>query len=168
MKCLVCGTELNQATACPVCGEKVVSVVGNMPEELKQKFVNTAREKRRSALGNISVFLRCYYWKDENGTLVERAREDVMIGQNFGEMEPEQVRWMETEYARQAVGEALTITAIIVDEAGNKREHMVKVIAPKTDTRWKVGCVLKPGFNVAIRVGNETTYADSKEINLKG
>lgn len=168
MKCLVCGMELNQEVTCPVCGEKVISVVGNMPEDLKQKFVSVAREKRRNALKDISVFLWCYYWKDENGTLVERAREDVRIGVDLGEKEIEQVSWMETEYARQAAGEALTLTVVIQDAFGNKREHMVKVVAPKTETRWKIGCVLKPGFKVAIRVGNEAAYADSEEINLKG
>lgn len=36
MKCLLCGMELNQATTCQVCGERVVSVVGNMTEDLQK------------------------------------------------------------------------------------------------------------------------------------
>ena len=58
MKCLLCGMELNQATTCQVCGERVVSVVGNMTEDLQKKLLDAARDKRARMLSNTTVSLR--------------------------------------------------------------------------------------------------------------
>lgn len=168
MKCLVCGMELNQATACPVCGEKVVAVVGDMPAELQQKFVYAGVQKRINALANITAYLRSYYWTDVDGELVEKSRQDIPIGQNLGALGIGQVLWGNMEFARQTPGEELEIVVVLKDSYGRVLEQKTKVIAPATDGRWRIGCVLRPGFRMAVRVGNETVYSDSGEISLRG
>lgn len=168
MRCLVCGKELSEATACPVCGEKVVAVVGNMSPELKEKFIIKAREKKEKELKDVNVFLRSYYWKEENGELVEKERQDIQIGQNFGKLDLEQIVWGNQKYARQTGGEELLLTVVIKDGDGKDREETTKVIAPRTEGFWQIGCVLKPGFKIVIRVGDENNYTDSGEISLKG
>ena len=168
MKCLVCGNELNQMTVCQVCGEKVVAVVGDMTDELQKKFTAMASNKRRIMLSSVSAELRSYYWKDVDGELVERSRQDIPIVQNMGELDFGHVVWGNTEYARQTAGEELTLNVVIKYANGYSHEEVAKVVAPGTSGLWRVGCVLKPGLRIAIRVGNEQTYSDSEEINLKG
>ena len=168
MRCLVCGVELNQVTTCPVCGEKVVGVVGNMTPELQQKFANAGYQKRINALSGVTAYLRSYYWQDVNGELAERGRQDIPIGQNLGALGIEQVLWGNTEFARQAAGEELELTVVLKDTYGRTSEQKTKVVAPSTDGLWRIGCVLKPGFRMAIRVGNERVYSDSGEIDLRG
>lgn len=168
MKCLLCGMELNQATTCQVCGERVVSVVGNMTEDLQKKLFDAARDKRARMLSSTTVSLRSYYWKDVDGELVQSSTKDIKIGQNLGSLDIGQVAWGNEEYARQTVGEQLELTVVVKDGTGKEIKQQTRVIAPETSGLWKVGCVLKPGLRVAIRVGNTSSYSDSGEISLRG
>ena len=100
--------------------------------------------------------------------MVQSSTKDIKIGQNLGSLDLGQVAWGNEEYARQTAGEQLELTVVVKDGTGKEIKQQTRVIAPETSGLWKVGCVLKTGLRVAIRVGNTSSYSDSGEISLRG
>lgn len=170
MRCLVCGTELNGATICPVpsCREQVESIIGVIDDELQAELIEEAKEFRQEKLQDVKLYLKIYFWKDVDGDLVEKSSENIQIGQDIGALEIDQVKWTNTEFAKQIAGESLDLAVVVERESNSVQEQKVSVMAPNTEGLWKIGCVLKPGFKAAVRVGDERVYCDSNEIDLRG
>lgn len=166
--CDVCGKAFSDLDKCPVCKFPIKSIVGSgMNEEQKaiyRKRVGLAKEK---IMKDIKVYIRGYHWEEENGQMVEKFHEDILIAENVHTLDFDQNSWSEVEFAKQTAGETVELTVVV--ENGGSKTNSLAVKAPDTGKEmWKVGFALKPGLNGVVKVGAGNNIAESKEFSLKG
>lgn len=167
MGCSVCGEEFTGTGSCPVCGNKVISFIGDASEEQKVLMEQKILQKRKELFGKFRIYVHGYNWEDKDGILVEHSQEDFPVGDTLEQMEIGSVTWGDTQFAKTGDGSPMEI-GITIEENSNKRNIRSKVSIPETDGLWKVGVVLKPGLKAALRIGDEEKYADTDVFSLKG
>lgn len=166
MICKVCGAEFSGVNTCPECQFPLITSIGKVSKEEEAVLEETVRKYKEKILKDIKVYVRGYHWEEENGQLVEKFHEDILIAENIGTLKAGQVSWSDVVFAKQAAGEKVDLTLVI--EQPEKKEVSVHVIAPDTEKMWQVGLVIKPGLKASVRVGGKQMYADSTEFSLKG
>lgn len=166
MACEVCGYDFTGTGNCPACGFQSIPVVGGMTEEMKKKFAEAANAYKENLLKDVKVYIRGYHWEEENGQLIEKFHEDILIAEDIQKMSFGQTSYSEVVFAKQAAGEDVELTVVV--ENGGTKVHSVTVKAPDTEKMWNVGFTLKTGLKGAIKVGAGNNLVESNEFSLKG
>lgn len=164
--CEVCGEEYSGMAKCPVCGYPKRNVIGSLSKEQLEEFDKRAKQRKEQLMKNIKVYIRGYHWEEENGQLIEKFHEDILIGENLQNMNIGQTSYSEVVFAKQAAGEDVELTVVVENE--ETKVHEVIVTAPDTEKMWNVGFSLKKGLKGTIKVGAGNNLAESKEFSLKG
>lgn len=168
MICEVCGIDYDGGK-CPVCGFMPISgtIGGELSPEKKAMSDAAVANKREEALKDIRVYAIGYIMQERDGKLVLDSSEEILLADNIHKNLLNQIYWSPIEYGKETPGEEMQVDVIVKTPDGNK-EHSLSANGPDTSGFWKLGFVLKPGFNFALAVGDENNHAETNAVELKG
>lgn len=170
MKCVVCGKEydLQKEEKCPVC--KFLDIGGvlapEMDSETKKKYDATVIKYREDALKDISVYAIGYIMQEKDGKIVLDSREEILIAEDIFKLDLNKIYWSPIEYGKETPGQTMSVDVAVKSPSGNQ-PHALQAKGPDTKGFWKLGFILKPGFEFAVAVGDTEVYSESTPASLK-
>ena len=158
-KCKCCHLELDaHAENCPRCGLTVFKLVGSNPDQEKalEPFIHTHRQ---SFLKKFKLGVTCYYWKDQNGTIVQDTTRTLSFG-TAAELLDGTV-WLDQEFARLPDEKEIAIDLTISETGAADRTVQVRVTPPTEPQLQRLGAQLGKDLQLRLLVKNEKTTCTS-------
>lgn len=166
MICAVCGKEYQGNDVCPACGfQNIGGFVGDN-DAIKAKADAVAAAKRAEMLNGISVYAIGYIFQEKDGKIVLDSKQEILLADNLAGINLNQINWSPVEYGKQEAGEPMQVDVIVKTPAGNK-EYSLKAKAPSTSGFWKLGFIMKPGFEFALAVGDNSSHTETNSCKIK-
>lgn len=151
MKCLVCG-KVYQAAECPRCRFPDIQIMGDRESAL-ESLKPTIRSYRSNFLGNVTVELMMYHWKDHNGQIVLNYDEHILLGTAANLLNNEV--WLANKFARIPDLKTITVT-LRITAAGASRKVEVSVPNLLQPELQQLGASVDDNLNLCLRLRNET------------
>ena len=165
MICAVCGKELGNNTLCPACGfQNIGGFVGDN-DAVKAKVDAAAAAKRAEMLNGISVSAIGYIFQEKDGKIVLDSKQEILLADDLSNLKLDKINWSPVEYGKQEAGEPMQVDVVIKSPSGNK-EYSLKAKGPSTSGFWKLGFIMKPGFEFALAVGDSASYTETNTCKI--
>lgn len=167
MICAVCGKEYQGNDACPACGfQNIGGFVGGDNAAIKEKIDAVAAVKRAEMLNGISVYAIGYIFQEKDGKIVLDSRQEILLADNLENLRLNQINWSPVEYGKQEAGEPMQVDVVVKTPAGNKNCSL-QAKGPSTSGFWKLGFIMKPGFEFSLAVGDSSSHSETNSCRIK-
>lgn len=161
MKCIVCGKEYEK-DSCPVCGFPKVEFPGD-PEKGLQAMKPAIDAYRDDFLGQVSIGIIAYQWKDDSGMIVMDRSERLQIG--TGKELRENTRWLAEKFARIPDEEKLRVS-LSVQVNGIGEERSVGIPNLTEPELQELGAVVDDALNIQLLLRNSSGSTQSEKMPL--
>ena len=163
MICAVCGKEYEGNGLCPACGfQNIGGFIGSdeAVKEMKSKVDAIAATKRAEMLNGISVYAIGYIFQEKDGKIELDSKQEILLADDLSNLKIDKINWSPVEYGKQEAGEPMQVDVVIKSPSGNK-EYSLKAKGPSTSGFWKLGFIMKPGFEFALAVGDNSSHTET-------
>ena len=159
MRCVCCRSPVDEEkVCCPRCG---FPLLGGDQENRRR----IAGDYRKKLLGDTFLSVRQYFYGyDSDGDLQELKSEYVRAA-CAGELPPEGIRWLNTEFAPLASGRDVELE-IQIQNGSRSRSAKLLIAAGKLDRMTQLGIYSDEGLRVRFAVGNGTQAVLSDSVPL--
>ena len=161
MKCVVCRKEYEKGN-CPVCNFPKIEFPGD-PEEGLRAMKPAIDAYRDDFLGQVSVGIIVYQWKDDNGVIVGNGSERLQIG--TGKELRGSTRWLTEKFARIPDEEKLQVN-LSVQVNGKGEERSVSIPNLKEAELQELGAVVDDALNIQLLLRNSSGSTQSEKMPL--
>ena len=161
MKCIVCGKEY-EMDACPVCRFPKVEFPGD-PEKGLQAMKPAIDAYRDDFLGQVSIGIIAYQWKDDRGMIVMDRSERVQIG--TGQELRGNTRWLAEKFARIPDAEKLQV-GLSIQVNGKGEERSVGIPNLMEPELQELGAAVDDTLNIQLLLRNSSGSTQSEKIPL--
>ena len=151
MKCIVCGKEY-EAAKCPRCHFDYIQVSDQAPAEVLQSLKQMVENYRQQFFTEVRLQIPIYYWKDQNGNVVEDRMELLYLGNAAGLKE---TVWVEQKFARIPDEKELPIT-VRISAKGDSWEKTLSVPNLQQPELQQIGATVDKEGNLKLLLRNET------------
>lgn len=161
MRCPVCDNETGDLIKCGQCGFTIIGSMDGSEEEKEKlkKIVDEYRAKHWKTTKTAKVYIEAITNAIENGKVVEKNRQFVLIG-DTAFIASGDIKWLDESFARQSGNCHLNIMLELSD--GSIKKENVVMMNPETDGVWKVGVKNTGDNECAIVLGNTEKNIESK------
>ena len=161
MKCIVCGKEYEKGN-CPVCNFPKIEFPGD-PEEGLRAMKPAIDAYRDDFLGQVSIGIIAYQWKDDNGVIVSGGSERVRIG--TGKELREHTQWLAEKFARIPDEEKIQVS-LSVQVNGKGEERSVSIPNLMEAELQELGAVIDGDLNIQLLLRNSSGSTQSDKMPL--
>lgn len=161
MKCIVCGKEFEKDN-CPLCGFPKVEFPGD-PEKGLQAMKPAIDAYREDFLGQVSVGIIVYQWKDDGGKIVMDRSERLQIG--TGKELRGNARWLAEQFARIPDAEKLQV-GLSIQVNGKGGERGVEIPNLPEPELQELGAVVDGDLNIQLLLRNSSGSTQSEKLPL--
>lgn len=168
MICAVCGKVFEGNGQCPACGfQNIGGFVGDNDaiNEMRTKVDAVAARKRAELLNGISVYAVGYIFQEKDGKIILDSKQEILLADNLANLKLDQINWSPVEYGKQEEGEPMQVDVVVKSPSGNK-EYSLKAKGPSTSGFWKLGFIMKPGFEFALAVGDSSSHTETNTCKI--
>ena len=161
MKCIVCGKDYEK-DSCPVCQFPKIEFPGD-PEKGLQAMKPAIDAYREDFLGQVSIGIIAYQWKDDNGVIVMDRSELVPFG--TGRELRGNTKWLTEKFARIPDEERLQVSLSV--QVNGKSEVRSVSIPNLTDAELQeLGAAVDDALNIQLLLRNSFRSTQSEKMPL--
>ncbi|MBE6931865.1 MAG: hypothetical protein E7464_00575 [Ruminococcaceae bacterium] len=162
MKCYVCGHE-HSAQECPLCAFPAIEIIGGPSSAAQRQLEILAQAHREEYLASVALSVEVYYWKDQDGVLVEKSRQRLEMAQGSELVKGE--KWLGQSFARIPEEANLQVGLIVRrnDQETLRRVQLPNLSQPELQ---QLGVRLDDGLQVRLLLRNSKQQSASEPISL--
>ena len=161
MKCIVCGKE-HEADKCPVCNFPKIEFPAD-PERGLQAMKPAIDAYRDDFLGQVSIGVIAYQWKDDNGVIAMDRMERIPLG--TGKELREGTKWLPEKFARIPDEEKLQVI-LLIQVNGKGEERSVSIPNLMEAELQELGASVDGDLNLQLLLRNSSGSTQSEKIPL--
>ena len=161
MKCIVCGKEYEK-DSCPVCNFPKIEFPGD-PEKGLQAMKPAIDAYRDDFLGQVSIGVIVYQWKDDNGEIVMDRSERLQIG--TGRELLENTQWLAEKFARLPEEAQLQVN-LSVRVNGKEEARNVRIPNLMEPELQELGAAVDNALNIQLLLRNSSGSTQSEKMPL--
>ena len=163
MKCIICGKDHNMDT-CPVCKFPRLNTMGGVSIE---DVIEQNREQidtfRNRFLDSLSVYIKLFYWEENNEQLVNSKCEYIKIGAGNELLNKE--KWLDNLFSRIQETKSIDVSLLIQYEDGEK-ELSVSIPNIEQVGLQQIGAVIYPDMEIKLLLRNDQISKESEKYLL--
>lgn len=161
MKCIVCGKDYEK-DKCPICNFPKIEFPAD-PEKGLQAMRPAIDAYREDFLGQVSVGILVYQWKDSSGEIVMDRSERLQIG--TGKELYEKTKWLAEKFARIPDEETLRVN-LSIQVNGSGEERSVSIPNLMESELQELGAAIDGALNIQLLLRNSSGSTQSEKMPL--
>lgn len=158
MKCLVCGKDY-EAAECPRCHFPNIQIVGDREKAL-ENLLPTINQYRMNFAGTVAISLVTYRWKDQNGRIALKRKEQMPLGTATELLQGE--KWLDEKFARIPDQKEITVT-LCISMGGEERTVSVSVPNLQRAELQQLGIRMDSDYRLYLLLRNDTDRPTTSE-----
>lgn len=161
MKCIVCGKEYEK-DKCPVCLFPKIEFPSD-PEKGLRAMRPAIDAYRDDFLGQVSIGIVAYHWKDDDGDIVMDRNERIQIG--TGKELLGNTKWLAEKFARIPDEEELQVN-LSIQVNGEDEVRSVSIPNLMEPELQELGAVVDDALNIQLLLRNSSGSTQSEKTPL--